>query len=114
MKKIINIAAMPFKAAWEWYMEFFYITVHNGRKYYKKSSTKAIRSLVALLAIACITLVVAAFYLKLFGSKAQQKLLTAEILGAFVGLNVVVNGLLGWLQSVYTKQKVTDVEKFKP
>ena len=96
----------------EWWREFWYITVKNGKVHYKPSSTKFLRNIFMILTVVIILLIITAFAMKLFvTSGTVQERLTTDTLQVFVALGGIVSILTGYLQNVYSKNKGAEVEK---
>ena len=88
-----------------WYQEFTHIRVVNGALHLVKSGTKVIKSGIGFLTLLILSLIAAAFSLKMFGSDEVSGRLTEGVLGCFLGLGGILGTLLAYLQKNYTKHK---------
>ncbi len=120
----MKILLAPFRFVYGWYRIFTHVVVHNGETKFLKSSTKAIRSMIAILAINLVFTINIVAMFKLFVmikaafAKGDWILLnnymSLEILAWYVGLEALIGTLLGISQSNYSKHKqATVINQFK-
>jgi len=126
--KTVWYYAFPLRHIFEWYREFTHIRHTNGRTYYERSGSKAIRSAVGFAAVgillvllfgAVIIVGIPELILAKKGNLALfkhfiviRKSLTPAMFSSLLGLGAILAAAFGFLQSNYTKHKEAAIKNF--